>query len=107
MFDVRKAFYAAACLVSLSLSGLGAYTIISAGLRMAVFTEADRSYFTSKAAGDTVHDEEADMKNARAQRQRDMAWALSILVVNAPIFFWFYPEVKKKEDDFTARRSSL
>ena len=94
-FDVRKAFYSVVCFVTLGLSAWGAYTVLSVGMRTYVFTEADRYY--SRSATDGSVGEEADRKNAVARRQAEFSWALPVLIINLPMFFLFYPEVKKKE----------
>ena len=98
-FDVRKAFYSVVCFATLGLSAWGAYTILSVGMRTYIFTEADRSYpYPRGATDDSVGDrEEADRKNSVARRQAEFSWALPVLIINLPMFFLFYPEVKKKE----------
>ena len=94
-FDVRKAFYSVVCFVTLGLSAWGAYTVISVGMRALWFTEADRYY--SRGVADGPDGDEANRKNAVARRQAEFSWALPVLIINLPMFFLFYPEVKKKE----------
>ena len=94
-FDVRKAFYSVVCFVTLGLSAWGAYTVLSVGMRTYLFTEADRYY--SRSATGTDGTEDADRKNAVARRQAEFSWALPVLIINLPMFFLFYPEVKKRE----------
>ena len=98
-FDVRKAFYSLVCFVTLGLSAWGLYTVLSVGMRTFIFTESDM-YYARSVEGDAskeVKDQENQQKNARSRRQADFSWALPVLIVNFPMFLYFYPEVKKKE----------
>ena len=96
-FDVREAFYSIVCLIALGLSAWGGYTILSVGMRAFIFTEADQ--FSSRGLADETpaqkkDREEVDRRVAVARRQQEFSWAFPVLIINLPIFFLFYPEVK-------------
>ena len=94
-FDVRKAFYRIVCFVTLALSAWGAYTVLSVAMRTFWLTEADQYY--SSALDSVDSDDGVLRKNAVRRRQADFAWALPVLIINLPMFLFFYPEGKKKE----------
>jgi hypothetical protein len=114
MFNIKKIYLFAVSLISLVIFVIGAIQIIDLGLKAWVFTRADQDFYFSECArpaalpgpdGKTVPECTAEQKtaaeeqaadNRTAQKQREAATALAMIIVSAPVFFLHWRLAKRE-----------
>lgn len=110
--SLKKAYLYLVSVISLIIAVVGAIMLINMGLKTWVFPKADRAdysvpCYTAKQVQPngqpqacTAEEEAAQQKqneeNRSAQKQRDAAQALAMLIVATPVW-WFHWRMAKQE----------
>lgn len=112
MLNVKKIYLYAVSLIALVIMVIGAITLLNLGLKTFIFTKADRDFYAMEcfstkptAPGESTPkcsaEEEAAMnkrneENRAAQKQRDAAQSLAMLIVAAPVFYFHWRLARKE-----------
>ncbi len=108
--SLKKAYLYLVSVISLVICVIGGITLLNMGLKTYVFTKADRDYYGGPciakynpdgsqspcSAEETARQEEQSNNARSAQKQRDAAQALSMIIVAAPVW-WFHWRLAKRE----------
>ena len=107
--SLKKAYLYLASLISLIIAVVGAIMLINMALKTWVFPKADQSYYSlpcpvgpyEKASGtcdQAMIDQQKkfDAENRSAQKQRDAAQALAMLIVATPIWYYHWKLARKE-----------
>lgn len=112
--SLKKAYLYLVSVISLVIWVIGAIILLNMALKSWVFTKADTDYYSGPCvstksvsvnpSGQTVEcsaEEIAQQKqqaddNRKAQKQRDAAQALSMIIIAVPVW-WFHWRLAKRE----------
>jgi hypothetical protein len=111
--SLKKAYLYLVSVISLVIWVIGGIQLLDMGLRAAVFQKADRDYYggycsSAKPVGpdgrtpECTPEEEARQKqiaedNRAAQKQRETAQALSMIIIAAPVWFFHWKMARKEQ----------
>lgn len=111
MQNIKKIYLYLVSLVSLFIVVFGAISLLNMGLKTWVFTKADKDFYAypmcptevaPDPSGKSVAykcDEAEQQKRAEdsreAQKQRDAANSLAMIIVGAPVFYFHWRLVRK------------
>jgi hypothetical protein len=115
MHNIKKIYLYVVSLISLVIMVVGAIMLINLALKTWVFTKADQYAFyparmqcveppagTSKAEfpecqpGYEEEQRKIEMENRTAQRQRDAAQAIAMILVASPVFYYHWKLARKE-----------
>ncbi len=110
--SLKKAYLYLVSVISLVIAVVGAIMLINLALKAWVFTKADRNFYASPCYSSKAMpvnglpercsaEEEANQKQMEedsrsAQRQRDAAQALAMLVIATPVWFYHWKMARKE-----------
>lgn len=108
--SLKKAYLYLVSVISLVIAVVGAIMLINMALKTWVFPKADQNYYSYPCPAAAVPDgkpvncdqaaldqqKKMDMENRAAQKQRDAAQALAMLLVATPVW-WFHWRLARKE----------
>jgi hypothetical protein len=118
---IKTIYFYLVCFVALMMVVFSTADVINIALKTWVFTKADDNYYSApamvcpapivdKTASNTVStqsqaecekqqiiNQEQDIKNRDAQRQRDVVRDISMIVVGIPLFLYHWRIVRKKD----------
>lgn len=110
MHSIKKIYLYLVSLVSLIIIIVGAIMLLNMGLKTYIFTKADNDYYSyplcpvevaspdgTKSKGDCNEEEQAkrNKENRAAQKQRDAAQAIAMIVVASPVFYYHWKMARK------------
>jgi glucan phosphoethanolaminetransferase (alkaline phosphatase superfamily) len=108
---LKKAYLYLVSVISLVIAVVGAILLINMALKTWVFPKADQNYYSYPCAAQPVavdgktfpcdqaaldQQKKMDQENQAAQKQRDAAQALAMLLVATPVW-WFHWRLAKRE----------
>lgn len=113
MQNIKKLYLYAVSLISLVILVFGFITLINMGLKTWVFTKADKDYYyappcpveatpttTDKSVPAVKCNDDEQKKQAEdnriAQKQRDAAQALAMILVASPVFYYHWRLARKE-----------
>jgi len=108
--SLKKAYLYLVSVIALIIAVIGAIMLINMALKTWVFSKADQNYYSypcpasSAPDGKTVACDQAaldqqkkqDEENRAAQKQRDAAQALAMLIVATPVWYFHWKLARKE-----------
>ncbi len=110
MHNIKKIYLYLVSLIALFIVVFGSITLLNMGLKTWVFTKADKDYFSYAICPPVMEGEskvpasECNEKEQReraeesraAQRQREAANAVAMILVGAPVFYFHWRLARKE-----------
>ena len=97
---IRTIYLYGFAIVGLIIATVGVGRIVDVGLRAWVFTEADKTYNEPRPVidkeGEIIEGEIIDY--AKANRQRDLASAISSILVGVPLYLYHWSIIKREKE---------
>lgn len=107
--SLKKAYLYLVSVISLVIAVIGAIMLLNMALKTWVFPNADQNYYSypcpvaANVIATTTCDQTAlnqqkqlDQENQAAQKQRDAAQALAMLIVATPVWYFHWRLAKKE-----------
>lgn len=108
--SLKKAYLYLVSVISLIIAVVGAIILINMALKTWVFTKADQNYYSYPCPASVAPDgkavscdpaaleqqKKADEENRAAQKQRDAAQALAMLIVATPVWYFHWRLARKE-----------
>ena len=101
-FDIRKVYLYLFAFIGLLITTIGTVRLVQTGLETYVFTEANTYvyYPAPKLEGEsTLSEEELEERQERENRahtQRELAGALSMILVGFPLYLYHWRTIQKE-----------
>jgi len=108
--SLKKAYLYIVSIIALVIAMIGAITLLNMALKTWVFPKADQNYYSYPACPvspdpkatstcDQVamdQQKQLDQENQAAQKQRDAAQALAMLIVATPVWYYHWKMARKE-----------
>ncbi len=109
MVSIRKIYLYAVSLIALVIMVIAGISLINLGLKTWVLTKADKDYYTPECfqmktptdntpctGEEKAAQEKRNEENRLAQKQRDAAQSIAMLIVAAPVFYFHWKLARKE-----------